>query len=79
MTVKELIEDLRKVEDQSRVVILQKDSCGNGYSPGLGAWEGWYEAESTWRGDCPHPDDVESGEVELSDQAVKAVILYPVS
>ena len=78
MTVAELIEMLKGFESD-RVVVMQKDSEGNGYSPGLGAWEGWYEAESTWRGECPHPDDVESGEVELSDQAVKAVILYPVS
>jgi hypothetical protein len=33
MTVKELIKKLQKIEDQDRIVILQKDPEGNGFYP----------------------------------------------
>ena len=79
MTVKELIKELSAIEDQDRVVILQKDGEGNGYSPLDSADHAWYEPESTWHGECPHPDDIRDGDVVLSDKAVKAVVLYPVN
>lgn len=33
MTVQELINHLNEVQDKTRIVILQRDSEGNGYSP----------------------------------------------
>lgn len=83
MTVKELIEQLKK-EDPDRLVILQKDSEGNGYSPFYDLYTGSYEAESTWGGhvgleelteeDIKHgygEGDVVNGE--------KALILTPIN
>lgn len=78
MTVKELIEELKKIDDVSRLVVLQKDSEGNGYSPLSGAGESWYIADSTWSGECHHPEDIASGDVELGDD-VKAVVLWPIN
>lgn len=49
MKVKELIELLQSV-DPEREVIIQKDAEGNDYSPLADAWEGSYEADSTWSG-----------------------------
>ena len=82
MTVDELIAKLQAVPeaDRGRLVVLQKDPEGNGYSPLEGtAANSWYEPESTWAGNCPHPDDLKSGEVELSNNAVKAFVLWPVN
>lgn len=50
MTVGELIKELELIEDKSRIVILQKDVEGNGYSPCDLCWTGAYEADSTWSG-----------------------------
>ena len=33
MTVQELIDELKKVKNKKRIVILQKDPEGNGFSP----------------------------------------------
>lgn len=50
MKVKDLIKKLQKV-DPNRVVILQKDSEGNGHSPLDGLDDNCvYEPESTWSG-----------------------------
>jgi len=46
MTVKELIEQLKK-EDPDRLVIMAKDPEGNGYSPLSDFWSGAYRAETT--------------------------------
>ena len=52
MTVKELIAKLLKV-DPDRIVILQKDAEGNGYSPCAGIDDNVsYMARSTWSGEC---------------------------
>lgn len=51
MTVKELIEELLKI-DLDRIVILQKDSEGNGYSPLAGIdGNAVYNAETTYCGE----------------------------
>jgi hypothetical protein len=47
MTVKELIEELQK-EDPSCLVVMAKDSEGNGYSPLRYYWRGAYRAESSY-------------------------------
>ena len=50
MKVKELIE-LLKEEDPEKIVIMQKDSEGNGYSPLSGVdGNAVYLADSTWSG-----------------------------
>lgn len=86
MTVAELIAELSTM-DQDRVVIIQKDAEGNGYSPLAGADDNaGYTAEATWYG--------EVGRQRLSDQdrasgygdedlcgpdAQPCVVLYPVN
>jgi len=50
MKVSELIEKLKKI-DGNRIVIIQKDAEGNGYSPLSNLWEGSYKAETTWWGE----------------------------
>lgn len=49
MNVKKLIEELQK-QDPDRVVICQKDSEGNGYSPIGKMWTGAYREETSWYG-----------------------------
>jgi hypothetical protein len=51
MTVKELIELLKVVQDQDRIVVMQKDAEGNGYSPLYCLSLGAYDAETTWYGE----------------------------
>lgn len=51
MTVKELIEKLQLV-DPDRIVILQKDAEGNGFSPLAGIDDNAvYQPDSTWAGE----------------------------
>jgi hypothetical protein len=50
MTVKELIEELKK-EDPKRLVVIQRDAEGNGYSPLTGWWLAAYKAENDWSGE----------------------------
>lgn len=50
MKVKELIEELSKM-DGEREVILQKDGEGNGYSPLYDLDAGAYVPDTTWSGD----------------------------
>mgnify|MGYP005615571909 FL=1 len=59
MTVAELIELLKTVE-QDRIVVMSKDSEGNGYSPFSGIFTAAYRADSTWSG--------EIGLEELTDE-----------
>ena len=49
MKVKDLITKLQE-QDQDAVVIMQKDSEGNGYSPLYEVDDGHYQADSTWSG-----------------------------
>jgi len=50
MKVKELINVLKRMPQES-LVVLSKDSEGNGFSPLYEAEEGWYKKETTWSGD----------------------------
>lgn len=55
MTVADLIEELSKI-DPDRVLIMQKDAEGNGYSP-LHCIDGenvGYHADCTWAGDVSY-------------------------
>jgi len=82
MTVKELIEKL-EIEDLDRVVIMQKDGEGNGYSPLDDMWTGSYAAITSYFG--------RAGLEELTDddrasgygpedvlEGVSALILIPI-
>lgn len=87
MTVKELIEQLSNVANQDRVVVLQKDSEGNGYSPLYSLEHGAYRAESTWSGEVGlEAEDLndelrEQGfsEDDVIKDGVPALVLVPVN
>lgn len=85
MKVRELIAQLEAM-DGERIVILQKDGEGNGYSPlaGVDGTNVAYAAATTWSGEC--------GLEQLTDKAradgyghadvvdgPPAVCLYPVN
>ena len=85
MKVKELIEELQKMDPESEL-ICQKDSEGNGYSPLAGADpNAVYIAESTWSGDVY--DTTWSAEDACMDEeewekliaGPKCVVLYPIN
>jgi len=82
MTVKELIEALKKIDNQDRIVVMSKDGEGNSYSPLADFGEVAYIAESTWDGTV--------GPEELTDEMRKdgweeddiiegdpAIVFYP--
>lgn len=71
MTVRELIDELQKVESE-RIVILQKDAEGNAYSPISGIdYEGLtYVADNTWSGEVL--DDHSSG-------GIPCVVVFPIN
>ena len=50
MTVRELI-DILQNEDPNRIVIMARDSEGNGYSPLRNFWIGAYQPDSTYSGE----------------------------
>lgn len=83
MTVKELIEELKK-EDGDRIVVLQKDAEGNGYSPYEECYTAAYVAETTWYGEVgleELTDDFRQqgyGEEDVLD-GQPALILRPVN
>jgi hypothetical protein len=87
MTVKELKKLLENVDD-NRIVILQKDGEGNGYSP-LECIddESNYRADSTWSGEVGYqkltPELIKQGysdeDILSGDGAVPALILVPVN
>jgi len=82
MTVKELIDKLKK-EDPDRIVVMSKDSEGNSYSPLHSFWTGAYKAETTWRGEVGLEEltneDIEQGydEEDVLD-GDKALIFSPI-
>ena len=78
MKVKELIEALSQF-DGDTLVVLQKDSEGNGYSPLAGADdEALYLPENTWSGEVYSEQDIE--ELELEDEpVVPCVVLFPMN
>ncbi len=79
-TVKELIEILSSLPEDS-VVVLQKDSEGNGYSPLAGGEAAKYLPETTCNGEVPCSEDIEGGEYEEEDIAkmLNCVVLWPIN
>lgn len=71
MTVAELIAALQRME-QDRVVIMQKDSEGNGYSPLADVDPCAYQAETTWSGEL-------WPEGHAENDCVPCVVLSPVN
>jgi hypothetical protein len=85
MNVRELIEILEDISPDA-IVILQKDSEGNGFSPCVGAEQAWYEADSTWSGQVIDADYLaieEDAEVDEIQDRLHAtpicVVLWPVN
>ena len=84
MTVKELIEELKQL-DETRIVVMSRDAEGNGYSPLSHFWTGAYRAETTWMGDVgleklTAKDRKDGyGEEDVIDDGDPAVILCPVN
>lgn len=86
MIVKELIELLQTMPEDS-IVIMQKDSEGNGYSPlsSVDA-ETIYKAETTWYGEV-YSTEWTANEVGMEEEAwkkfkqktPKCVVLAPVN
>jgi len=76
MTVKELIENLRSIDPETKIV-MSKDAEGNGFSP-LSEIDpaAWYQAETTWSGDVLHPDDYDPDDAEGLE---KVVCFWPVN
>lgn len=75
MTVRDLILRLQSCEDQDAIVILQRDSEGNGFSPlrddNDAALVEYYVAETTWSGEVYDAGDA-------PDDAVPCVTLVPI-
>lgn len=82
MTVKELIELLQK-EDPERLVVMSKDSEGNGFSPLNDIGPGAYRAESTWSGEVglekltPALKKKGFGPEDVIHDGQKALVLWP--
>lgn len=76
MTVEELIKQLEKLNKKA-IVVLQKDSEGNGYSPAVGVEEAKYRAENTWSGEIAHPDDIEEMDEKDKNKLTDCVVLWP--
>jgi len=81
MTVKELIEQLSEM-DPDRIVIVSKDSEGNGYSPLCDVATAVYIAETTWSGEIGleelTEEDIQQGyDEEDVKEGEPAVVLWP--
>lgn len=70
MTVKQLIEALKK-ENQDALVVMAKDSEGNSYSPLHQAADCAYRSTKPWNG------EIVDGEPSEKDGTVAAVVLWP--
>jgi hypothetical protein len=83
MTVKELIHALEK-EDPNRLVVCQKDSEGNGFSPLYECWSGTYLPRNKWDGDA-RPEYIQGGSApekttgRKAPKVCKALILVPMN
>lgn len=84
MTVKELIDQLSEC-DPNRLVVIAKDSGGNGYSPLWKFWEGAYRADTTYSGEMGleklTPEDENDGysEEDVIRDGVPAIVLKAVN
>jgi len=59
MTVKEQIEELSKMPQDSEVVMFRNSSLGVSHSPVHAAFDGHYAAEETWGGIWVDQDEIE--------------------
>jgi hypothetical protein len=73
MTVKELKATLEEYDDDD-LVVLSRDSEGNGYSPLSQHGGAWYRPDTTWSGDLLD-DDEDEPDTESGD--VHTVVLWP--
>jgi hypothetical protein len=87
MKVKEL-KKLLEIVDDERIIILQKDAEGNGYSPLIEIdAEVNYRADSTWSGDIGfekltadlRKQGYSDGDIVSGDGAEPAVVFVPVN
>jgi len=86
ITVAEFIEELKKMPQDS-ILVMQKDSEGNGYSPLAGADDkAVYQEETTWSGYVYDTewsaDDAGMDEEEWEEfkkENPPCVVLYPVN
>lgn len=81
MKLSELIEKLKGIEEiygGDMLVVSQKDSEGNGYSPVVGACEGYYEPETTWGGFFYDQSEFEDCDID-PDTELNAVVVWPVN
>lgn len=74
MTVKELIDELLKLP-QNVIVVLQKDSEGNGYSPVAGSEAAVYDADNDWSGSVYSDEDVADG--DAPEGCPSCVVIFP--
>jgi hypothetical protein len=86
LTVKQLRERLASYHDDD-VVILSRDSEGNGYSPLASLGDGLYVPDTTSRGEIYLPEltdelraqGYDDEDTYQGDDGVQAVVLYPVN
>ncbi|MFF7837592.1 hypothetical protein ACFZC6_01960 [Streptomyces ossamyceticus] len=84
MTLAELRAQLAALNlPDDTIVILAKDSEGNGFSPAVEADPGMYLADTTWSGERYLTEEQRLAETnpdewtEAPDDAVRAVFLWP--
>lgn len=75
MTVEELRRSLDSFPSDALVVIA-KDSEGNGHSPLTNSWQGFYDAEQPWFGSVYDDRDIKECALDASKMVV-AIILTP--
>jgi len=72
MTIKELKEILAEIPEEMLVVVA-RDSEGNGFSPCLGVSKGIYMSYSSWSGQALPENDKRA----LKNGAVRACFFWP--
>lgn len=84
MTVKELIAELRMCDSES-LVVMSKDSEGNGFGPLAEVGISRYTEHSTWSGDLcsgelsDHDRDAGLTENDEYKNSVPAIVLWPIN
>jgi hypothetical protein len=84
MTVADLIKELQK-HDPKRLVVMSKDSEGNGYSPLSSVETAAYRADTTWSGEIglerltPGLRKMGYSEEDVIQDGVPALVLGPVN
>ena len=87
MTVKELLEELKDVPEDT-LVVMSRDAEGNGHSPLSDVGDSMYLAESTWSGEVKMRADALTDEMRKAgyseddcgteeDGYIPAIVLWP--